>query len=496
MLSLVELRRAARILDSRLAGSTLHRVIQPDSYSLVLVCHGEGRSDIVLLSCSPEHARLCDLQEVPAPPAAIPSFCQYLRAHLQRGVLEKIDVPFEDRLAFIRLSARDGAYELVLSILGPRSNVYLLDSERRVLHSMRPLEETRKELSLGTPWANPVGRLRSAGADRWEGVSDEEYPGAVDLAYRRLEKVHEAEAQARLIDTALRKQEEYLSRKASNLSEDLAEAQQAEDLRRRGELLKSVLHRVPVGTESVTAEDFATGERVVIALDPRLSPADNLEALFRRYQKVSRGREHIEGQLADVRLSLEEILELREALRRTMSALQVDPGRIEDIATLPKVRRLLHRKAAPAAAKVTAPKPGVGKREVPAKLLPKRYRAEHGLEIWVGKSDDGNDYLTTRLAHGNDLFFHLEGYPGSHVVLRTGGRKDPPPEAVLDACELAVHFSKLKDATRADVHVARIKDVKKPKGAKPGLVYVSRGRTIHLRRSPRRLENVLASRLD
>jgi predicted ribosome quality control (RQC) complex YloA/Tae2 family protein len=135
-------------------------------------------------------------------------------------------------------------------------------------------------------------------------------------------------------------------------------------------------------------------------------------------------------------------------------------------------------------------------REVPSRLLPKRYRSEPGLEIWVGRSDEGNDYLTTRLARGNDLFFHLEGYPGSHVVLRTEGRADPPQEAILDACELAVHFSKLKNASRADVHLTQIKNVKKPKGTKPGLVYVLRGKTIHLRRNPKRLQNILASRLD
>jgi predicted ribosome quality control (RQC) complex YloA/Tae2 family protein len=114
----------------------------------------------------------------------------------------------------------------------------------------------------------------------------------------------------------------------------------------------------------------------------------------------------------------------------------------------------------------------------------------------VGRSDEANDYLSTRLARGNDLFFHLEGYPGSHVVLRTEGRAAPPPDSLLDACELAVHYSKLKNANRADVHVAPIKNVKKPKGAKPGLVFVRGGRTIHLKRDPRRLQNILASRLD
>ena len=138
----------------------------------------------------------------------------------------------------------------------------------------------------------------------------------------------------------------------------------------------------------------------------------------------------------------------------------------------------------------------VGGRPVPARLQPRRYASTGGLEIWVGRSDAGNDHLTTRLARGNDLFFHLDGAPGSHVVLRTQGRSDPPSEALLDACELAVHFSKQRNASRADVHVVPIKNVRKPKGAKPGLVMVHGGKTIHLRRTPQRLRRVLEARIE
>ena len=114
----------------------------------------------------------------------------------------------------------------------------------------------------------------------------------------------------------------------------------------------------------------------------------------------------------------------------------------------------------------------------------------------MGRSDEGNDVLSTRLARGNDLFFHLDASPGTHVVLRTGGRSDPPSESLLEACELAVHFSKQRKVTRAHVLVTPIKNVRKPRGAKPGLVAVSGGRRIDLRRDPRRLERVLAARVE
>ena len=106
------------------------------------------------------------------------------------------------------------------------------------------------------------------------------------------------------------------------------------------------------------------------------------------------------------------------------------------------------------------------------------------------------DIAALDAARGSDLFFHLEGNPGSHVVLRTDGKgEDAPPESVLEAAERAVHFSKAKNATRAAVHVAPIKHVSKPRGAKAGLVYVTRGKTIQLRRDPTRLARVLSARI-
>jgi predicted ribosome quality control (RQC) complex YloA/Tae2 family protein len=162
---------------------------------------------------------------------------------------------------------------------------------------------------------------------------------------------------------------------------------------------------------------------------------------------------------------------------------------------------MLERFAPAPAAEATAPAPKkrvfhLGKTELPLRLTPKIYKTLDGLEIWVGKNDQGNDVLTTRLARGKDLFFHLEGSPGSHVILRTEGRDDPPAESLLDAAELSVEFSRAKNATKASVHIAAVKDISKPRGAKPGLVHVHRGRTIQLRRDPKRLERVLGSRTE
>jgi len=309
-----------------------------------------------------------------------------------------------------------------------------------------------------------------------------------------MEQKFEAELLARRIESVLAREKAFLCRKAVNLREALGGARYAESYRRMGELLKGVFHTIQPGSDWVTAVDHETGALVRIPLDPKLSPSENLVSYFARYQRESRGIPVIQQQLESVQSSLAVIETLEEQLRAAAGKDVPELKSLEDIASHAVVRRLISRRSRTQIPKSKQYKNR--KREVPSRLLPKRYMTEDGLEIWVGRTDEGNDYLTTRLARGNDLFFHLEGYPGSHVILRTEGRADPPATSLLDACELAVHFSKLKNAGSADVHVAPVKEVKKPKGLKPGLVYVRRGKTIRLRRDSNRLRNILAARLD
>lgn len=494
MLSLKELQRAARIIRKEFAGATLRRIVQPAADALVLTFEGSAGKAHLLLSIEPKLARI-SLTEPGDAASSDSSFCQYARARLVKCSLSGIQPAENDRQVSFHLQSRAGQYELIFSIMGVRSNIYLLDSGRLVLHSMRPLDETRRNLCIGETWKDPDGAAPSIGVDRWEDVADSGYLEAIEATYCRLEQKHKAELLGLRIQQAVRKEQSFLERKAINLQEDLGEARQAESYRKKGELLKTVLHTIKPGDDRVTATDYQTAETFEIPLDPQLSPVENLESYFARYQKDTRGAKVIQRQLEELNTIQSELdrieRRLQEALKDALSNVKI----LEDIASQPGVRRLMARYGPKRKPRISAIKPSA-KKEIPARLLPKRYRTEDGLEIWVGKNDEGNDYLSTRLARGNDLFFHLDGYPGSHVVLRTEGRPDPPSKSILDACELAVHFSKMKNAGNADVHMAAIKNVKKPKGAKPGLVYVRGGKSIHLRHDPKRLQNILASRIE
>ncbi len=505
MLTLSELRRASRLLAATLRGHRLQNLAQPDATSLVLTTYGasaeggEPHRQILLLACRRNSARVALLEtgreSLPSPPG----FVQRLRALLPSARIVGVRLLDEDRQLAIALETREAAFELLLQILPQRSNLYLLDAERRVLAALRPLAETRPELVVGEPWRAPASHAPSEGEDRFASEPDGRFLFAIESHFAEVEREGEIGEQRRRLEQALRREEKGLARKLEKVDEELARAHEAIRLERDGELLKGVLKSVRRGALEVVARDLVSGNDVVIPLDPALSPAENLEQIFRRYRKAVRALAQGGERRETIVAALEK---LRSLLRELESIGALDEGAVasalEMFAARDDVRAFVSKRAPVSPRRRERPD---GERELagrrfPARLAPRRYRTDGELEIWVGRSDAGNDFLTTKLARGRDLFFHLDGAPGSHVILRTGGRLDPPSEAVLDACELAVHFSKQRDATRADVHVVPIGNVRKPRGAKPGLVTVHGGKTVHLRRVPARLQRVLGDRVE
>jgi predicted ribosome quality control (RQC) complex YloA/Tae2 family protein len=459
---------------------------------------GESRRQHLLLSCHPETGRLSLLERPPRKAPRPPGFAQYLRAHAVGARIARISLLGGDRLVALDLETKEGRARLLLSLFGRRSNVYWLDGEGRVTAALRALEATRPELALGEPWQPPGAAPPRAGEDRFADVADAELFPAIEAAYGEREAEGAHAQLARTLEQALKKEGRRIERKLEKLEAELAAAEAATELARHGELLKGALGRVKRGDAEIEVEDPEGGEPVRIALDPTKSPSQNLDAIFKRYQKAIRKLTKGGAQEDAVRDAKRE----HDARAAAFEAVREDEAALRELAEAEEWQALLRRHEPPArgpggrgAGKPPA-EVKLGGRKVPRKFVPRRYATAEGLEIWVGRSDAANDYLSTRLARGKDLFFHLEGAPGSHVILRTGGRSDPPSEALLDACELAVHFSKSKNASRADVHIVPIKNVKKPKGAKPGLVMVHGGRTLHLRRTPARLERILAARLE
>jgi predicted ribosome quality control (RQC) complex YloA/Tae2 family protein len=499
VLSLAELESAAIALSESFVGHRIQAVVQPDADRIVLEVYGRdaggnAHKRQLCLCAQPGAAQISLLESAPPAPARPPAFAQYLRAHVVGARISGARVRDADRVLALELASAEGAMQLVLAIPGRRPNLWLLGEQDRVAASLRAPADSRPELAVGATWLPSAGRPPGRGEDRFEGLAGEERLRAIGSCYALREGDAAHAGLRQRLEHALRRETRRLDRKLEKLAGELERAREAALLGRAGELLKGALGRVRRGASEIVVPDLETGEEVRIELDPALGPAQNLERIFQRQRKAVRGLSRAGGMQDQVRAERERLAALEDELRRCAD----DPAGLAKLVARSDVAPLVEREAPaePRRSPTRNTARRIAGREVPGRLAPRRYRASGELEIWVGRSDEGNDFLTTRLASGRDLFFHVEATPGSHVILRTGGRDDPPSEAVLDACELAVHFSKLRAEERAIVHVVPIKNVRKPKGAKPGLVVVHGGKTVRLRRSPERLARLLDARVD
>lgn len=264
------------------------------------------------------------------------------------------------------------------------------------------------------------------------------------------------------------------------LEAQLAEVARADDLERQADLLKANMAAIPRGAREARLTDYATGEpvEVVVALDPAEPVQDQFEALYKKARKLRAGEASVQMRLGEVDRGIADLQGLVAAIEETApdddEALDAHEKTLRKLGALPK-------EAAPRA-------------KAQVNQGPRSFRTREGHEVLVGRNDEENDRLTMRMARGNDLFFHVRGMPGSHVILRVDPNRPPNHESLLDAATVAVHWSKARNRGAAvDVSYTPRKWVKKPRGAKPGLVQISNEKTIRAGNDPERLRRVLGT---
>jgi predicted ribosome quality control (RQC) complex YloA/Tae2 family protein len=267
-------------------------------------------------------------------------------------------------------------------------------------------------------------------------------------------------------------------RALERLAEEAARVPAAESDRRTADLLKQNLRLLKRGQREVTLTEWTDegAREVTVALDPALSPQQNMERHYRRYRRIVESAARVEARAADVRA--------REAALRTLLD-AVDAAPIDALPRLEREARTLSagpRPEAPSARR---------RRDEP--LPPYRsFRSLAGAAILVGRGAAENDALTLRHARGNDAWLHARGIAGAHVVVRVAKGQAPDQETLLDAAHLAVHFSDARGAPTCDVAWTRARFVRKPKGSAPGAVTYSQERVIPLRVEPARIERLLS----
>ncbi|WP_406687294.1 NFACT family protein [Rossellomorea vietnamensis] len=249
--------------------------------------------------------------------------------------------------------------------------------------------------------------------------------------------------------------------KITKLERTLDDAQQADRYQLLGELLTSNLYAVERGMTEVSVVNYydENGESITIPLNPQKSPSDNAQNYFSRYQKAKNAIKIVHEQIEKAQ---EEIVYLEQLLQQLESASTKD---VEEI------REELEEEGYLKVRKQTK------KKKANMKPVLEQYTSTDGTKILVGKNNKQNDYLTNRVAGRDEVWLHTKDIPGSHVVIKSS---NPTDETIKEAANIAAYFSKARESSSVPVDFTEVKQVKKPKGAKPGFVIYEGQQTVYV----------------
>ncbi|MBF9659165.1 Rqc2 family fibronectin-binding protein PavA [Streptococcus pseudopneumoniae] len=259
--------------------------------------------------------------------------------------------------------------------------------------------------------------------------------------------------------------------KLKKQEKELLATDNAEEFRQKGELLTTFLHQVPNDQDQVILDNYYTNQPITIALDKALTPNQNAQRYFKRYQKLKEAVKYLTDLIEETKATilylesvetvlnqagLEEIAEIREELIQT---------------------GFIHRRQ---------------REKIQKRKKPEQYLASDGKTIiYVGRNNLQNEELTFKMARKEELWFHAKDIPGSHVVI--SGNLDPSDEVKTEAAELAAYFSQGRLSNLVQVDMIEIKKLNKPTGGKPGFVTYTGQKTLRVTPDPEKIVSMKKS---
>ena len=257
---------------------------------------------------------------------------------------------------------------------------------------------------------------------------------------------------------------ERLTKKLVIQEKTLKNAENKEKYKIFGDLLTANLYRIEIGAPSVTVENYYEPDcpQIEIELSPQLSPSKNAQRYYKLFTKLKNAEIEMEKQriatLSDIDYLESTLCSLENA--ETENDLNLIRSELSEEGYIKKIKS--------------------GKREQKRESKPMHFISSDGFDIYVGKNNTQNDFLTLKFANSQDIWFHTKQIHGSHTVIKLGIDKEVPKTTMLEAAKLAAYYSKARESAQVPVDYTQIKNVKKPAGAKPGMVIYDNYNTVYV----------------
>ncbi len=568
-LDAVCLRAVIEELRPQLLDLRVDKVQQPSRDQVILLLRGSRR---LLLNAGAGSPRIHFTELLRDNPAEPPMFCMLLRKYLVGGRVESLTQPGMERSAELTLRVtdefgRESRRTLVLEAIGRRSNLILLDEERRIIdclrrvdsemsperqvlpglfyelpptHEKRPFTEgDEADFRAALAAANPerpadaflldtyfglsplVARelvFQAAGdsgkrvyelteaqetalwqailalrqrvedgdfqpiclyrdgkpaefsylpirqyGDLMENREMESFSALMDVFYESREREERTRQRGQDLIRSVTSARDRCRRKLAQQRQEFAKCQDRDQLRISGELITANLYRMERGQTKLTAENYYDPDcrEITIPLDPLLTPQQNAAKYYKRYTKARTAEKYLTEQMALAERDEAYLESVLEELRQAETEQD-----FLDIRAELRENGFLKRS-------------GKEKKELKRATKPREFRTSGGWRVLVGRNNRQNDQLTTKTADYRDLWLHTQKIHGSHVILCCQGQA-VPEEDLLQAARLAAYFSQAKDSANVPVDCAAVRYVKKPAGARPGMVTYTNARTLYV----------------
>jgi predicted ribosome quality control (RQC) complex YloA/Tae2 family protein len=394
-------------------------------------------------------------------------FALVLRKHLGGARLVSLLKDEADRIVRFSFDAGDEIgnrfeRQLIAQLTGKAANLLLLNEQGYIIDTLRPPRGEGQE--IGNLYRPPTLHKSDAPAIvPFEQEIFSTLSEAADDYYRGLEEARRFDSRVAAARARLRREIAQREKLRSHLAKDLKGHGNADEHKRMGDLLLANIGNVKRHGNKVTLTDYYAENAPLIELEVDENSTLQAEAArrFSRYTKARRAAEEIAQRRAALENELE-ALRAREAELESIISTR-DEAALESFGGEAKHQTRSTRGRQKSSSDV----PGA-----------RRYRSSDGYEILVGRAARDNDHLTFRVARPYDLWLHAADYPGSHVIIRNPTRADIPHRTIIEAAQLAAHFSQARRDAKVDVHYTQRKFLSKPKGAAPGLVRMSSFRSI------------------
>jgi predicted ribosome quality control (RQC) complex YloA/Tae2 family protein len=437
-----------------LRGSRIDKINQYDRFSLYLETFGLQKKQKIVISLTHGALRINRTGEKPLFPDYPLRFAQLLRSRIKGGRILSASQPSGQRIVKLTISCSGSIFLLWIRLWGGNPNIILTDDHFTIIDT---LFRKKSLLEIAGEQYNPdfitlaLNNNKTREIRPYSSITD--FNTYIENFYSSKNHFDDferiKEKKIKTIDDQLNKINFHLT----VLKKRKERFSSWESLREKGEILQSNLYQLKKGQQTFTTENyFSNNEMIEIELKQDLNPLENSTFYFKKYKKYKEGLLYVTSEIETVEKMISDLKDFREKVLQSLSLEELNDG-TESVASR---------------------KPGREKNQIGLLFH------SGGYTILVGRNSRENDQLLRKKVRGNDIWLHVRDFPGGFVLIKTIKGKTVPLEILLDGANLALLYSSKKYKDKADIHYTEVKNLRRVKGEKEGMVLANNERNLFI----------------